>query len=133
MGPESWINHLQAFSLIFIFWLVVFYINDFYDLKTSYNNLSLTETLTRSLIINGIIAVMVFYFLTPIFPSIKPQRVLILDLIISGVTLFAWRKLFYNFIKSPQIANRVLLIGQGPLVTELAKEINRRPQLGHQG
>lgn len=132
VSPESWINHLQAFSLIFMFWLVVFYINDFYDLKTSYNNLSLTGTLTRSLIINVIIAVMVFYFLTPVFPSIKPQRVLILDLIISGVTLFAWRKIFYNFIKSPQIANRVLLIGQGPLVNELAKEISRRPQLGYQ-
>lgn len=132
VSPESWINHFQAFSLIFIFWLTVFYINDFYDLKTSYNNFSLSGILTRSLIINGIIAVMVFYFLTPVFPSIKPQKVLILDLIISGIILFAWRKLFYNFIKSPQIANRVLLIGQGTLVDELTKEIARRPQLGYQ-
>lgn len=129
---ESWINHLQAFLLIFIFWFIVFYINDFYDLKISYNNFNLTKILIRSLIINGIIAVLAFYFLTPIFPAIKPQKVLVLNLIISGIILFAWRKLFYNFIKSPQIANRVLLIGQTPLLKELVKEITQRPQLGYQ-
>jgi len=132
VNPESWLNHLQAFSFIFIFWIIIFFINDFYDLKTSYNNLSLIGTLTRSLIINGIIAIMIFYFLAPIFPSIKPQKVLILDLIISEITLFIWRKIFYNFIKSPQIANRALLIGKNPLVIELTKEINQRPQLGYQ-
>ena len=30
-------SHLVPFSLVFLVWLIVFFINDFYDLKTSYN------------------------------------------------------------------------------------------------
>jgi exopolysaccharide biosynthesis polyprenyl glycosylphosphotransferase len=53
-------------------------------------------------------------------------------LLFSLITLFAWRKIFYNLIKSPQITNRVLIIGEHALVPELVKEISSRPQLGYQ-
>lgn len=132
ISVDSWTTHSQAFLVIFLLWLIVFYISDFYDLKISYNNVNLLNGLIRALIINGIIAVMVFYFLAPIFPSIKPQRVLIIDLILSLGILFAWRKIFYNLIKSPQITNKVLIIGEHPLAKELAEEINLRHQLGYQ-
>ncbi|MFA6525950.1 MAG: sugar transferase [Candidatus Buchananbacteria bacterium] len=130
---QQWDNHFLAFSYIFLAWLIVFFISDLYDLKISYNNLSLLGNYGKALAINGIIAVMLFYFLTPFFPAIKPQKVLIIDLIISAILLFAWRKIFYNLIKSPQIANRVLIIGKNPLAHELMEEINDRPQLGYQG
>jgi len=132
VSSESWINHVQAFTLIFLCWFLVFYINDFYDLKTSYNNFSLLGGLAQSLIIGGVIAVMAFYFLSPVFPSIKPQKVLVIDLLLSLATSFAWRKIFYNLIKSPQIANRVLIVGKHELTPELIKEINQRQQLGYQ-
>lgn len=128
---SQWDNHFQAFTLIFIAWLVIFFISDLYDLKISYNNLSLLTNYAKALIINGVIAVMLFYFLTPLFPQIKPQRVLIIDLIVSAGLLLAWRKIFYNLIKSPQIANRVLIIGSNALAEELLKEISDRPQLGY--
>lgn len=131
LSASSWEVHSQAFLIIFVLWLLVFYISDFYDLKTSYNNLNLLGGLAQALIINGIIAVMAFYFLAPIFPSIKPQRILIIDLFFSLAILFAWRKVFYNLIKSPQIANQVLILGEHALAPELIKEINLRPQLGY--
>jgi len=132
VNPDSWIIHVQAFTFIFAGWFLIFYISDFYDLKTSYNNFSLLNILSRSLIIGGIVAVMAFYFLGPIFPSIKPQKVLIIDLLLSLATLFTWRKIFYNLIKSPQITNRVLILGQHGLASGLMKEIKVRPQLGYQ-
>jgi len=130
--PDYWINHMQAFLFIFIAWLIVFYINDFYDLKTSYNNFNLSSVIAKTMIINGIIAVLMFYFLTPLFPSIKPQRVLIFDLLWTSLLLLAWRKIFYNFIKSKQIINKILIIGNSNLAQELLSEIQRRKQLGYQ-
>ena len=125
-------EHQTAFLLIFAAWAVVFYINDFYELKASYNNFSLFSNIIKAFIINGIIAVLMFYFLAPIFPYIKPQKVLIIDLLLSIAFIFGWRKLFYNLIKSPQISNKILIIGEGGLALELVKEIDSRPQLGYQ-
>lgn len=127
----SWQTHIQAMTFIFAAWLLVFYISDFYDLKISYNNSTLFSILLKTALINGVIAVLLFYFLAPLFPAIKPQRVLIIDLVFTFVLLFAWRKLFYGLIKSPQIANHVLIVGQNNLAQELVKEISRRPQLGY--
>lgn len=130
--PQSWEIHSQAFSFIFACWLVVFFISDLYDLKTSYNNLALATSYAKAMIINGVIAVLLFYFLAPLFPAIKPQRVLVIDLVVSSIILIGWRKIFYNLIKSPQIANRVLIIGDNSLSQELVEEIKKRPQLGYQ-
>jgi exopolysaccharide biosynthesis polyprenyl glycosylphosphotransferase len=132
VSPDNWLSHLQAFTIIFCFWILVFYINDFYDLKTSYNNFSLLGGLFKSLLINGIIVVLVFYFLSSIFPSIKPQRMLIIQLVVTLITLFTWRKIFYNLIRSEQIANKVLILGNSSLLPELIEEVKRRPQLGYQ-
>ena len=130
--PESaWPSHAQAFSLIFIFWLLIFYITELYELKTSFNNYSLLSNLAKALMAGGVIAVFAFYFLAPLFPNLKPQKVLVIDLALSFLLLFAWRKAYFNLIKSPQIANRVLIIGGNPLAQELMAEIESRPQLGY--
>lgn len=128
----AWITHAQAFLIIFLAWLLVFYISDFYELKNSYNNLSLLSILIKATIINGIVAVLMFYFLAPVFPALKPQKVLIIDLLWTLVLIFGWRKIFYNLIKSPQMTNQVLIIGNSPLALDLAQEISNRPQLGYQ-
>ncbi|MEK7653521.1 MAG: sugar transferase, partial [Patescibacteria group bacterium] len=132
-SPEkvSWERHLSPFSLLFFAWLLVFFINDFYDLRTSYNTNNLINLLFKIFIINGIIAVILFYFFSPFIDSIRPQRILIIDLIFSLVIVFFWRKIFFNFIKSEKITNRVLIIGDSPLGDLLFEEINRRSQLGY--
>ena len=88
---DIWSRHLVPFSIIFLTWLVVFFINDFYDLKTSYNVSNLFNALTRIFIINGAIAVTLFYFFAPFIDSIKPQRVLIIDIIITIILIFIWK------------------------------------------
>ncbi|MDO8669174.1 MAG: exopolysaccharide biosynthesis polyprenyl glycosylphosphotransferase [Candidatus Buchananbacteria bacterium] len=130
--PETWSRHLMPFSVVFFAWLVVFFINDFYDLKTSYNITTLFNSLIKIFIINGAVAVAIFYFFAPFIDSIKPQRVLIIDMLIAVALIFIWRRLFYKFIKSSTIANRVMIIGRNKLSEELEEQIKRRPQLGYQ-
>lgn len=128
----QWQENLLPFSLVFITWLVCFFINDFYDLKTSHNNVAILNKLLRAFIINTAIALAVFYFLVPLTShDIKPQRVLVIDLIVSFGLIYFWRWLFFNFIKSKSITNNILIIGDEPLARELLKEINSRPQLGY--
>lgn len=129
---EIWTRHLIPFSVVFLAWIIAFFINEFYDLKTSYNNTSLLNSLARIFIINGAIAVAIFYFFAPFIDSIKPQRVLIIDILITIVLIFLWRRVFYKFIKSSAIANKVLIIGRNKLSEELEDQIKRRPQLGYQ-
>lgn len=129
---EIWSRHFWPFSAVFLVWLVIFFINDFYDLKTSYNTTSLLNSLTKIFIINAAVAVVIFYFFAPLIDSIKPQRVLIIDLLITAALIFLWRRLFYKFIKSATIANKVLIVGQNKLSLELEEQIKRRPQLGYQ-
>jgi len=128
----QWQENLLPFSLVFIVWLICFFINDFYDLKTSHNNVAILNKLLRAFVINTAIALAVFYFLVPLTShDIKPQRVLVIDLIVSFGLLYFWRWLFFNFIKSKSITNNILIIGNGELSQELLREINLRPQLGY--
>src|SRR3989344_2139807 len=129
---ENWSRHFWPFSVVFLSWLVIFFISDFYDLKTSYNLTALFNSLTRIFVINGAVAVVIFYFFAPFIDSIRPQRVLVIDLIIALIIIFIWRRIFYKFIKSSTIANRVLIIGRNKLSDELEEQIKRRPQLGYQ-
>jgi exopolysaccharide biosynthesis polyprenyl glycosylphosphotransferase len=125
-------RHLLPFSLVFVSWIVIMFINDFYDLKTSYNTSNLLNSLTKIFIINGAVAIAIFYFIGPIIDSIRPQRVLIIDLLISFALIFSWRKIFYHFIKSSKIANTVVILGKTALSIDLADQIKKRPQLGYQ-
>ncbi len=132
VAANNWERHFPVFSMVFILWLVVFFINDFYDLKISYNDRNLINNLIRIFLINAAIAIAVFYFVAPLLTEIKPQKVLVINLVLAGLLIFSWRKIFYNFIKSKKIANRVLIIGRYPLAMILAREIKKRPQLGYQ-
>ncbi len=129
---QNWERHLYPFSLIFTIWLIIFFINDLYDLKISYNTSNLISNLVRVSILNALAAVIIFYFFGRFLDTIRPQRVLLIEIGILFVVLFIWRKLFYHSIKSSKIANRVLILSQSPLSAELEKEISRRPQLGYQ-
>jgi exopolysaccharide biosynthesis polyprenyl glycosylphosphotransferase len=126
-------DHLIPFSLIYLIWLIIFYIADLYEpKKNDFNDLRLLANLIQVVAIGGIIAVLIFYFLAPIMPAIKPQRVLLINLMTCIALLFFWRRYFYNLLKSTRVFNRVLVIGDNPLILELAEEIRNHPQLGYQ-
>lgn len=132
VDPANWERHLIPFSLVFLAWVMVLFISDLYDLKTSYNTTKLLSSLTRIFLINGAIAVAIFYFIAPFIDTLRPQRVLIINLAIALVLIYIWRRVFFKFIKSSKIANKVLIVGKTKLSEDLKKQIEKRPQLGYQ-
>lgn len=122
--------HLLPFSLVFLFWLLVFYIDGWYELRTTHSKQKFYSILFRDTIINGLIAIAVFYFAINRITKIRPQTILVLDIIVFTVLFILWHKLFANISRSQKISNKVLIIGNLPQSQELAQEIFNNPNLG---
>lgn len=127
----SWgifLEHLLPFSILYLFWLIIFYIFGFYDLnllRTPF--LFYIRALTGLLLSLGI--GMIFFYLTPFF-EITPKTNLILNVLIFGLLFLSWRRFFYSLFSS-RFLNRVAVIGSNLQAEELAKEIISHPYLGY--
>ncbi len=125
-----WNKHLLPFTVVFLIWLVIFYIDDLYEFDISRGRMNLINKLTRSLIISGGIAIAFFYIGHLRLFTIRPQRILLIDLIITFILLFFWRLIFYRFIKSPKLAQNIMIVGVNNFAKEAIKKITAEPQLG---
>ena len=127
----QWENHFWPFTLVIVLWLIVFYIGELYELKFKLKVSNLLGSLIKLFSINAIIAVTVFYFLSPFFGSLKPQRVLVIDIIISLALIFLWMKIFPYIFKSSTTA-KTLLIGYSPLNAEISSVVQKKSHLGYE-
>lgn len=122
-------EHLLAYTIIYVIWLVVFYINHLYDLSVAKNDVKFYSRLLNTLLINILLAVVFFYFTPRI--NISPKTVLFLDLGILAILLTIWRQSFNFFIKSSAILSNTLIVGSDEAALRLAKEIIKKPQIGY--
>lgn len=127
-GKEWAAMHFLPFSIIYFFWLVVFYVFGLYDLKIIKSGpLFYTKILGALLACLGL--GIVFFYLIPFF-GIAPKTNLVLNLALFGILFIIWRKIFYA-VFSGRISNRLAIVGQNQQAQELAKEIALRPYLGY--
>jgi len=130
-GNFSWqifSQHLLPFSILYLFWLIIFYIFGFYDfdlLKSPFAFLSRTLTGLGLCLFLSII----FFYLIPFF-GITPKTNLLFNVLIFGVLTFGWRKLFFFFF-SIYLLDKVAIFGKGDEVEKLKKEIKEKPYLGY--
>lgn len=122
-----WALHLPYFTLIFILWLIVLYIADFYNLKNARLNQNFFIRFGISMIILASFAVGFFYII-PHLP-ISPKLVLIYDLILTTILLLTWRMYFNHSITIP--TTNALLIGYNQAAQKLEAEIKSNPQWGY--
>ena len=121
--------HLLPFSIIFIIWLLVFYISNLYDLGFAKNNLSSFSTLFYSLIVNGIISLLFFYFI-PFFGITPKTNLLILTAVIF-LLISLWRYYFNILTVKSGSSNNTLIIGNNTRSQELYDFLLTNPQLGY--
>ncbi|HEV3276132.1 MAG TPA: sugar transferase [Terriglobia bacterium] len=64
-------------------------------------------------------------------PTIRLGEMVILPgILLAAAALFGSRAAFYSLSRSPRLAQRALLLGEGPLMYRLGEEIPKRPELG---
>ena len=104
-----------------------FYYYDLYDFQLFRDT---AGVLCRILQAVGTVSILlaILYYLSP---SLRIQaRQFVPGVVLLGFWLAVWRKLFSAFSNSPGHAERVIVLGDGPLALPLAKEIENRPELG---
>ena len=119
--------HILPFSMLYFFWLVIFYVFGLYELRTPRTNITFYVKATSALLASFIVGI-VFFYLMPIF-DITPKMNLIVNTIIFGVLFLIWHKTFFA-IFSGLLLNRAAIIGEKG-IEELKKAILSRPYLGY--
>jgi len=119
--------HLQSFTILFVFWFLVFYIAGLYDKHTTLLKKQIPVIIFNTQLINSGIAIL-FFYLIPYF-GITPKTTLFIFLLVSFVNIIIWRRYSLMLFDSPN-RQSALLIGSGTEMDELKREVNGNPRYG---
>lgn len=102
----------------------------YYDLYNSNVFHSVSQMVTRIVQMLGTACVIlaVAYYAVPV--TRLSQDWLVGWILLAGVGLIVWRRLYLELSRSTKYSQRTLLLGAGPLAAELARAIESRPELG---
>jgi exopolysaccharide biosynthesis polyprenyl glycosylphosphotransferase len=120
-------SHILPFAIIFIYSLIFFYISGLYGRTIALERSSVPWVIIKTQLVNGMLAVLLFYFI-PTF-SVTPKITLSIYIGLSIAVLILWRLSVYH-IFSLQKKSPSIVIGEGAEVDELIKEMNINPRLG---
>ena len=124
LGYEQGFLKISILSVAFI--LCMYY----FDLYDSLILRNWREVLTRLVQVLGTVSIVLacFYYVYP--PLELGRGIVLIGLVIVAVFLMLWRKLFSTLNSQEQFADRVLILGDGPLAVSLLRELESRPELG---
>lgn len=128
---EIWTQHFLPFTVLFVIWILVLFINGLYDVATSKNDIEFYNKIFRNLLVNYGLAAAYFYLLTDKLFQIKPQTVFFIFIGVSLVLFSLWRYLYNELVQRPTLLRGVLVIGMKNEAKELIEEIIHKPQLGY--
>ena len=122
-------RHLIPFSIIFAFWIIVFYITNLYELSVVKNNLQFFTTFFYVMAINAGIAVAFFYLAS--FFAITPKTNLFIFLALFLALEAGWRTLYNRLLLQSGYRNNTLIVGLTDQAQELYDFLLQNPQLGY--
>lgn len=124
--------HLLPFSFIFIFWILIFYIANLYELNFAKNSPEFYSSLFKSIAISATISVLFFYLAPFVFKNIQiaPRRNLLIYAVVFTGLVSLWRHL-YNRILGRTFKNNTIIVGFNQLSFNLARFLNQNPQYGY--
>ena len=127
---ESLIAHLKPFSLIFIVWILIFYLFDLYKDKKLRIGFETIQTLVLAIFISVVASIIFFYLFPPLFKLTPKTNLAIFALIFGGLDI-GWRFILIKIYVSGGLKNRLQIIGNSPIINEIADYLKNNPQLGY--
>lgn len=118
---ELLVEHFLPFSFLFAIWVLIFFIAGLYDRQTNALKRKLSPLIVKTQLINSVVAVFFFYFIT--FYRITPKINLFIYVGLSIGLIVLWRMVISDFLYGGRREN-ILLLGGSQEIYELAKEIN---------
>lgn len=120
-NQEIFLGHLLPFSFLFVIWVTVYFIAGLYEKQTLILRKKLPGIILNAQFINVVISIIFFYFI-PYF-GITPKVNLFIYLVISFVSILAWRILGSGILGFSK-RQKALLVGSGEEMKELLHEVN---------
>jgi len=125
-----WPHHRLPFSLIFVVWLAVLYLNDMYKWRSLTFTPATVQRFLLSITIGLGISMVLFYLFGPFF-QLTPKTNLVIFSAVFGILDFAWRISAGMVFGSRGLQNRVLIIGASPAVNELKSHLLENKHIGY--
>ncbi|WPU65848.1 sugar transferase [Peredibacter starrii] len=123
-------EHYNLFSFIFPIWILLYFIEGLYTLRT-YNPAGLPISILRSTFLS-IVASFIIIYLFPIEKvGVTPKTNLVLIGLITILLMYGWRKFFFTFFSKDRRLRETVLIGSPETLTMVQEEIARKPFLGY--
>ena len=125
---ELWNIHQYPFLFVYLVWIVIFYIAGLYDIEKFLSVKALRNEIFKTMVLAGTLTTIIFY-LVPFF-GITPKTNLIINLFISFIFIWLWRK--NNFNKATKGSKiKVFFLGKSREADGFANFLESRPQLGY--
>ncbi len=119
--------HLQAFSFIFIFWMLVFFSHGLFEVGILRRYTGLFFNLLSAMLVNLLVATTFFYFQPGLI--LTPRRFLLVQIAAVFILLVVWHLLLKYFLKN-RLAEGLYLFSFNNELEELEKEIKNQSYLG---
>lgn len=130
MFGESFNSHFLPFSLIFIIWIVIFYLLDLHKDKFLRANLETAQNLALGVVISAATSATFFYLFPELF-KLTPKTNLAIFGLVFGLLDFFWRFILAKIYISGGWRNKLLIIGDSPIIKETVDYLKNNPQVGY--
>ncbi len=119
--------HFVPFLYLSLAWVLVFFVAGLYDKHTEFLKRRLPGIIFRAQALNIALAALFFFSISSF--GITPKTNLLIYLIVSTCLLIYWRLVLFEFLV-PRRRRKALLVGEGPEIEELVREVNRNTRYG---
>ncbi len=127
---QSLMAHIKPFSLLFIFWLLIFYLADLYNDKFYKHNITTVQTFTLAIAINIVISIILLYIFSEFF-KLTPKTNLFIFGAVYGTLDYLWRLILTNLFISSGLKKQIMLIGNSTSLNVIAEYLKNNPQTGY--
>jgi exopolysaccharide biosynthesis polyprenyl glycosylphosphotransferase len=93
-----WLDHVAAFSPIYLLWLVVFFVHGVYDLRAFRRHITLMFSLLSAMLVNILVAVVYFYFQPDLI--LTPRRFLLINAGLVLLLVLGWMLIVKYVLKN---------------------------------
>lgn len=123
-------EHVQILLEVFLLWLIIFYINQLYDITKFDDKLFLLYATSRAMIANFVVTITFFYIIPKLI--FTPKTILFLMIFLTWIGAIGWRLFFTKIFAQESWLQKIIIIGNEKLEINLAKAIKKNPYYGMQ-
>ena len=113
---------LVHFSVIYLFWLLILFAFDFYEISYIRKKFDFLRNLMLFLIFATGLGIAYFYLQPEL--AIAPKTILFLHILIFGLFFYFWRSFFVSILRLKNLKEKIMIIGEQKEANEILSSIS---------